>query len=116
MEYQAAMYGVDLETFILGYFGMDMETYEAEVEAGAIETAKQALLCRKIALEEKMEVTEEEIDHNIEENYAAMGYASVESFKEMVDLREYKDSMLLDEVLNFLVENAIITNEVESLQ
>ena len=116
MEYQAAMYGVDLETFILGYFGMDMETYEAEVEAGAIETAKQALLCRKIALEEKMEVTEEEIDHNIEENYAAMGYASVESFKEMVDLREYKDSMLLDEVLNFLVENAVITNEVESLQ
>ena len=116
MEYQAAMYGVDLETFILGYFGMDMETYEAEVEAGAIETAKQALLCRKIALEEKMEVTEEEINHNIEENYAAMGYASVESFKEMVDLREYKDSMLLDEVLNFLVENAVITNEVESLQ
>lgn len=116
MEYQAAMYGMDLETFVQGYFGVDMATYEAQMEAGAVDTAKQALLCYKIALEEKLEVTEEEVNNNIEENYGAMGYASAESFKEMVDLKEYKDSMLLDKVLSFLVDNAKITNEVESLQ
>lgn len=116
MEYQAAMYGMDLETFVMGSFGMDLAAYEEQIEAGAIETAKQALLCYKIALEENLEVTEEELNTNIEENYAAMGYASADSFKEMVDLKEYKDSMMLDKVFNFLVENAVVTEQVESLQ
>lgn len=116
MEYQAAMYGMDLETFIMGSFGMDLAAYEEQIEAEAVETAKQALLCYKIALEENLEVTEEELNTNIEENYAAMGYASADSFKEMVDLKEYKDSMMLDKVFNFLVENAVVTEQVESLQ
>lgn len=116
MEYQAAMYGMDLETFVMGSFGMDLAAYEEQIEAGAIETAKQALLCYKIALEENLEVTEEELNTNIEENYATMGYASADSFKEMVDLKEYKDSMMLDKVFNFLVENAVVTEQVESLQ
>ncbi len=116
MEYQAAMYGMDLETFIMGSFGMDLAAYEEQIEVGAVETAKQALLCYKIALEENLEVTEEELNTNIEENYAAMGYASADSFKEMVDLKEYKDSMMLDKVFNFLVENAVVTEQVESLQ
>lgn len=116
MEYQAAMYGMDLETFVMGSSGMDLAAYEEQIEAEAIETAKQALLCYKIALEENLEVTEEELNTNIEENYAAMGYASADNFKEMVDLKEYKDSMMLDKVFNFLVENAVVTEQVESLQ
>ena len=116
MEYQAAMYGVDVETFIQGYYGVDMATYEAEMEAGAIETAKQALLCYKIALVENLQVTEEDINTSIEANYAAMGYPSVETFKENVDLKEYKDSLLLDKVMSFLMENGEVINEVESLQ
>ena len=35
LEYQAAMYGVDIETFVQGYFGVDLPTYEKEIEAGA---------------------------------------------------------------------------------
>ncbi|MBR3606082.1 MAG: trigger factor [Lachnospiraceae bacterium] len=116
LEYQAAMYGVDIETFVQGYFGVDLPTYEKEIEAGALETAKQALLCYKIALEENLQVTEEEMNTKIEESYAAMGYTSADSFKEMVDLKEYKDSMLLDKVFNFLIENAKVTEQVESLQ
>ena len=116
LEYQAAMYGVDIETFVQGYFGVDLPTYEKEIEAGALETAKQALLCYKIALEENLHVTEEEMNTKIEESYAAMGYTSADSFKEMVDLKEYKDSMLLDKVFNFLIENAKVTEQVESLQ
>lgn len=116
LEYQAAMYGVDTETFVQGYFGVDLPTYEKEIEAGALETAKQALLCYKIALEENLQVTEEEMNTKIEEGYAAMGYTSADSFKEVVDLKEYKDSMLLDKVFNFLIENAKVTEQVESLQ
>ena len=45
---------------------------------------------------------------------AAYGYASVEEFKSTVDLQEYKDSLLLTKIVDFLVENATIT-EVEEL-
>lgn len=116
MEYQASMYGVDLETFINGYFGMDLAAYESEVEAGAVETAKQALVCYKIALEEGLIATEEEIDSYIEENYASMGYASAEAFKETADLQEYADSLLIDRVLTFLAENAKVTDAGNTLQ
>ena len=116
MEYQASMYGVDLETFVAGYFGMDLATYESEVEAGAIETAKQALVCYKIALEENLIATEEELNSNIEENYASMGYASADAFKETVDLQEYADSLLIDKVLTFLAENATVTAAGSTLQ
>lgn len=116
MEYQASMYGVDLETFVNAYFGMDLAAYETEVAAGALETAKQALVCYKIALEENLIATEEELNSYIEENYASMGYASAEAFKETVDLQEYADSLLIDNVLTFLAENAAVTEAGSALQ
>lgn len=116
MEYQASMYGVDLETFVNAYFGMDLAAYETEMAAGALETAKQALVCYKIALEENLIATEEELNSYIEENYASMGYASAEAFKETVDLQEYADSLLIDNVLTFLAENAAVTEAGSALQ
>ena len=115
-EYQAAMYGMDMETFVQGYYGVDMETFETQMEARATDTAKQALLCYKIALEEKIDITEEEMNADFEEKYASMGYTSADDLKAAVDIKEYKDSMLLDKVVNFLVDNAAITNDVKSLQ
>ena len=115
-EYQAAMYGMDLETFVSGYYGVDLATYETQIDTSALETAKQALVCYKIAKEEGLEVTEEELNSKIEESYASMGYASADAFKETVDLKEFSDSLLLDKVLTFLVDNANITDSVETIQ
>lgn len=115
-EYQAAMYGMDLETFVSGYYGTDLATFEAQIESGALETARQALVCYKIAKDEKLEVTEEEVDKKIEETYASMGYASVDAFKDTVDMQEFSDSLLLDKVLTFLMDNAKITDSVETLE
>ena len=49
----------------------------------------------------------------IEENYASYGYADADTFKKSIDLEEYKDSLLLNKVLDFLVENATITEVAE---
>jgi len=114
MSYQASMYGMDVESFVNSYYGMDAETFEAETVAAAEESAKQAMVCLKIAEQENITVSEEEMNVAIEENYAAYGYASVEEFKSTVDLQEYKDSLLLTKIVDFLVENATIT-EVEEL-
>lgn len=113
MTYNAMMYGMDLETFVSAYYGMDNETFEAETLAAAEESAKQALVCLKIAEEENIVVTEEDVNEAIESSYAEYGYASAEDFRATVDMEEYKDSLLLNKIVDFLVENATITEASE---
>lgn len=113
MSYQASMYGMDLESFVTAMYGYDMETFEAETVAAAEESAKQAMVCLKIAAQENIEVSDEEMNAAIETNYADYGYTSVEEFKSVVDLHEYKDSLLLTKIVEFLVENATLTEVAE---
>ena len=112
MTYQASMYGMDLES-LLSVYGMDMETFETEATAAAKESAAQALVCLKIATEENLLIGDEELNASIEENFAEYGYASAEEFKSLVDLEEYRDGLLLNKVVDFLVENATITEVPE---
>ena len=113
MNYQAAMYGMELESFVSAYYGMDADAFEAETVAAAEESAKQALVCLKIAADENITVTDDEVDAAIEENYEGYGYASVEEFKAALDMEEYRDSLLLNKIVDFLVENATITEVSE---
>ena len=107
------MYGMDLESFVTAMYGYDMETFEAETVAAAEESAKQAMVCLKIAAQENIEVSDEEMNAAIETNYADYGYTSVEEFKSVVDLHEYKDSLLLTKIVEFLVGNAALTEVPE---
>ena len=113
MTYQASMYGMDLESFVSAYYGMDGDAFEAETVAAAEESAKQAMVCLKIAAQENISISEEEMNAAIEENYASYGYTSVEEFNTMVDLQEYKDSLLLTKIVNYLVDNATVTEVSE---
>jgi len=113
MTYNAMMYGMDLQTFVNSYYGLDEESFEAETVAAAEESAKQALVCLKIASEENIVVTEEEVNAAVEESYAEYGYPSAEEFKATIDMDEYKDSLLLNKIVDFLVENATITEVPE---
>ena len=113
MAYNAMMYGMDLESFVSAYYGMDAETFEKETVAAAETSAKQALVCLAIAENENLTLTEEDVEKAIEENYASYGYADADTFKKSIDLEEYKDSLLLNKVLDFLVENATITEVPE---
>ena len=113
MTYQASMYGMDLESFVSAYYGIDSENFEAETMAAAKESAKQALVCLKIAKEENLLISDEELNTSIEERYAEYGYTSAEEFRSLVDLEEYRDSLLLNKVVDFLVENATITEVPE---
>lgn len=113
MTYNAMMYGMDLESFVSAYYGMDAETFEAETVAAAEESAAQALVCLKIAADENITVTDEEINAAVEENYAGYGYANADEFKAAIDMEEYRDSLLLNKIVDFLVENATITEVPE---
>lgn len=109
MSYTASMYGMDVETFVSAYYGMDAETFEAETLAAAEISANQALVCLKIAEVENIKVTDEEVNAAIEERYAEYGYASADEFREIVVFEEYRDSLWLDKIVNYIFENAVVT-------
>ena len=113
MEYQAAYYGIDLESFIEMAYGLDMETYDAEITAAAAESAKLALICKKIADVEGLDITDEELEASIEANYLSWGYTSVEECKADMDEESYRDDLLIDEALELLMEHAVITEPVD---
>ena len=64
---------------------------------------------------ENIEVTDDELNKNIEENYANFGYESVEAFMQQDDPEAYRDFLLKTKVRDLLLENAVIS-EVESKQ
>ena len=112
MTYNAMMYGMDLESFVAAN-GMEYDAFLEDATAAAEISAKQAFVCLAIAQEENIVITDEELEQKIEENYAGYGYANVEDFKAAVDMEEYKDSLLLNKVVDFLQENATITEVPE---
>ena len=113
ISYNASMYGMDLESFVSAMYGMDKETFEAQSLEAAQISAKQAMVCLKIAKEENISISDEELNAAAVENYASYNFSSVEEFMNGIDVEEYRDSLLLNKVVDFLVENATITEVPE---
>lgn len=105
----AEYYGMDMEAYVYANYGVELVEYEAEIKEGAYEAARQAMLCKKIADVEGINISDKELEEAAEANYATLGYSTVEEFKAANDMEEYRDSMLLEKVLSFLVDNAIVT-------
>ena len=99
LTYQASMYGMDLETFLLYGTGLSQEEYEAEMQASAEEAVKQILVLEAIAEKEGMTVTQEDIEADLEENAASYGYESAEEYKEALgsELQGYGEYLMTQE-------------------
>lgn len=108
---QAAQYGATLEQFMQIYFGMDAETYPAEIRTQATQSAKQYMLLQAIADMENITVTDEELQAVMEEMAGEAGYESVDEFKKVLNDRGYKEFMMGDKVMDMLRENAVVSAE-----
>ena len=105
MNYYASMYGYDLETF-LSLNGTSEET----IMESARNAAKQLITMQAIAEAEGMEVTDEELDEEIEANAVSMGYEDADAYREALDAEGYREYMLTEKVLDFLLENAEVVD------
>ena len=65
-ETMATNSGMELETLV-GYYGMDLDTFKAQVRTQAEENAKQQLVINAIADKEGIKVTDEELESMAEE-------------------------------------------------
>lgn len=113
IENSAAYIGLELSDYLIQYYGMTLEQFETEIETQAADSTRLAMAYASIAQKENIEVTDDELNKNIEENYANFGYESVEAFMQQDDPEAYRDFLLKTKVRDLLLENAIIS-EAES--
>ena len=108
IETEAGMYGVDAETLCYYYYGMDLTTFLATY---APESAKQVVAFQAVANAEDLNMTDEELEAELQEFATANGYATVDEFIGDNTREEYKEYYMFEDVLAFLIENAVVTAE-----
>lgn len=111
MTYQAAAYGLDLESMMMYFYGMEPEQYETDMKASAQEAAEQILMMQAIAELEGLTVSDEEIEADLESRASEYGYESADAYKEALgdEVKGYREFMMSERVTAYLIENAKIT-------
>lgn len=110
MTSYAGRYGLDLESFMALN-----QTTDEDVKESAGQAAREIMVMKAIADAENLTVSDEELDAEMESNAASYGYSNVEDYKAAVDLKGYREYMLSEKILTFLLEQAKVTDvETES--
>lgn len=108
VESEAAMYGMDAESYCQYENGMTLDNF---LDVYAAESAKQVMALQSLANKEGLMRTDEELDKAISEAATAGGYATVEEFMGENTKEDYREYYMFEDTIAFLVENAVITVE-----
>ncbi len=103
----ASAYGVDGDTFTQYYYGQDLETF---LSTYSEEAAKQDIALQAVANREDLNISDEELDQMLQERATAAGYDTIEEYIGETSKEDYREYFLYDKVMDYLVENAQITN------
>ena len=103
-------YGMTMDDY-LTQTGSDLETFESEAEEYGKEKAKSDLVTLAIAKAEGIEVTDKEIE-DYYTKYASDYNATVEQIKKAIPENELKSYLLQQEVMDFLYDNAQLTETI----
>ncbi len=101
-EQQAQMYGMDMETMV-GYMGMDLESFETEMKEMSREGCKQTAVVNAIAEAEKLTVEEDDREVLAQD----FGYEDVASMIENVGEDTVNNYILTEKVVQFIADNAV---------
>lgn len=110
---QLAQMNLSLDDYLKDYSDMTKEQYEDQLTQGAKSSANLQLALLKIANDENITITEEELKKAVEENYENLGYTSVDDYMKNGSPEDYRDFLLTQKVKEFLVSNAKITDRAE---
>lgn len=103
MSYRAMMYGYDLETFMTL-----SNTSEEQCMEAAREAAREIMVMKAIADAEGLVVTDEEMESEFAKDAEEMGYEDVEEYKEALDAKAYREYLLSDQIMEYLLKNGTV--------
>lgn len=107
LDQMAAMYGMDGATYVSMYGGgLD---YDTAVTQYATTYTKESLVAQVIAEREGLVLSDEELDARMAEYAESVGTTVDGLLTNGTTKDDYRESYLYEDVLNFLVENAVNT-------
>ncbi|MBE5842026.1 MAG: trigger factor [Butyrivibrio sp.] len=124
LEYYASMYSMymgqqltasDIVTMMIQQEG-STDTPDDYLKAMVTEATQQFIMFAAIAKNEGIEVTEEDIDAYLKDAYdnaSTTAYSTYEEFKATVDPEVYREGLLAEKVMAYLVENANVVEPAE---
>lgn len=110
----AEQYSMEYADFLSYYVGMGEEEFEKELREEAEVFIKQEVYLKAVAEAEGMEVSDEEFAQGCQEYAQQYGYESAEDFIAQNGEANIRASILQSKVLDFLLENAVITKAPET--
>ena len=110
MTSMAAAYGMDLNSYMGNYYGMSRDSYQEAFEKQSVELAQQYIMYQAIADAEGLNPSEEEIAQAKAESMGLYGIEDEEEFDELMDGKTFREYVMADRVIQFLVDNAEVYN------
>lgn len=108
-ETYASLYGVDAETILYYFWGFEStEALQQYAQEYATEVVKNELIMKAIAEAENIEVSKEVYNEKAAEYAEYYGYDTVEEFEEANDKEEIELSILVELVMEFLIDEAVV--------
>ena len=107
MQNEAAMYGMDVDSLCSYYYGVDLQTF-LMLYVG--ESVNQSLAFQAVANAENLNLSDEEFDARLAELATEYG-CTVEEYIGANPKEGYRELFMLEDVVAFLVENAIVNAE-----
>jgi len=98
----AAEYGLDADTYTNTFFGMDADTY---INNYAAELTKQDITLQAIANKEDLNVSDKELKDTLEKYAEEAGAGSVEEFLGENSAEEYRNSLMMQKVMDYLIDH-----------
>lgn len=103
----AEYYGQEYEDFIQTQMGYSVEDFEEQVDEAAKASVKQTMVTTAIAEKEKIQLSDEEYEKQLEQMVEDYGYTDVDSLKESAEEEDLKEIALNNMVKEWLIEHCI---------
>lgn len=104
----ASSYGYDVDTYTNILYQMDSVMVASQFGE---DSAKQGLAFQAIANLEGLNVTDEEMDAQLQQYVTDYGVSSIDELLGDTDKEDYRDFFMFDKVIEYLIENAVISEE-----
>lgn len=106
VEQTAAQYSMTSEDFAKAAYNMDFESLVKEYSMAGV---KQDIAMQAVANKENLNITDEELDTFLQEAATQGGFNTVEDFLAENTKEDYRDYLMVQKVMQFLVSNAEVT-------
>lgn len=100
----AGNYGIGVGEYVSLMYGGDAANYEDTIKQQAEMAAQQYIMLQAIADAEGLNVSDEELEAIIEAEAALYGY-ELEAYKAEIDVEDYREYMMAENVMQFLKDN-----------